>query len=379
MDRSFSMIAWVPILPLLVAACGSGESTSTTTGSGGSTASATTTTGSGGSGGDGGAGGNAPPTFVEKTAEVALSLADKVLTITVKDGATPILTDVWLYTLEGGSLKPLTAFQDPDSPRKHRGLMMPCSLAGTPSQLVPCNDKGELNGVMTGIVREKLVDGLPQPDIDGMVAVTLDAAPTSTIVVVAAVEDQRYAGAAAIAADGKVAVVPEGVGAPETHRVVTYTKDIKPLLDLRCTNCHGATGINPGFPLDTFKNVVGFNFAFEEESEACKKQFPADPAGLDACRNAITAVEFMIELGAPALSPLLRRTRPDEEKSTSPAGIAWYGKAGSRFDAHGDRRMPPTNVTPNMEDDDATKSIFFDKSPDQYQLLWDWVSQGAPE
>jgi hypothetical protein len=377
MHRTSPILALLTGLPLVLAACGDSGSTSSTTGTGGSssttTTTTTTTTGTGGTGGSGGS----TPTFVEKSVTVGLALTDKVLTITVKDGATPVLTDVWLYTLEGGSLKPLTAFQKPDSARKHAGLMMPCTVGGADSGLVPC-DKGELNGVMTGIVREKIVDGKAEPDIDGMVEVTLDAAPASPIVVVAAVEDQRYAGAAGIDPAGKSVAVPEGVGAPETHRVVTYA-DVEPIFKTRCVSCHSSTGMTPQYPMETYDEIANFNFAFAEEEAACNEQFPNDPAGLEACKKGITGVEFMIELGAPALSPLMRRTRPDEEKGASATGIAWFGKSGSRFGSGGDRRMPPSNTTPDMGDDDPKKASYFDNNLAEYQLLWDWVSQGAPK
>ncbi|MFO0758823.1 MAG: hypothetical protein U0359_20190 [Byssovorax sp.] len=377
MQRSFSLLTLIPLISGLLAACGG---SSTTTGAGGSTSSTTVTTGAttSGTGGAGSGGGGAAPTFVEKSVAVTLGLQGNVLTITVKDGATPVLTDVWLYTFEDNALKPITAFQDPDSPRKHRGLMLPCTIDGESSGLLPC-DKGELNGVMTGEVRDKIVGGKTEPDIDGTVAVTLDAPPTAPIVVIAAIEDQRYAGAGAIDASGKAIALPVDVGKPETHEVVTYTKDVQPIFAVRCVSCHSKDGMTSGFPLVTYEDVVSFNFAFGEEEEACEEQFPNDPAGLDACVKGITAVEYMVELGAPAVSPLARRTRPDEDKGASAIGLKWFGKSGARFGDHGDRRMPPSNTTADPGDDDPGKPNYFDNNPGEYRLIWSWIAQGCPE
>jgi hypothetical protein len=330
--------------------------------------------GASGTGGSGGGGGSAQMA-VEKALDVALALAGNALTITVKEGTTAVMTDAWLYTLQGETLTPLTDFQDPASKRRYRGLMMPCTLSQTPSNLTPCDD-GVLNGVLTDSIREKIVNGVRQSAIDGTVTVTLNAAPVDPIVVVVAREDQRYAGAAAISPDGTAATVPAGIGTPETHKVVSFASDIAPLLGDKCTACHSKNGINPGFPLKTYDDVVNFDFGYGEEVAACEQQFPNDPTGLETCKNAITKVEYMIELGVPALSPLMRRARPDEEKSVSTVGLAWYGSSGSRFGSHGDRRMPPSNITPETADDEPVPT-YFDENPGMYQLLWDWVSQGA--
>ena len=71
-------------------------------------------------------------------------------------------------------------------------------------------------------------------DIDGTIIVTFATAPTDPIVVVAGVEDQRYAGAAAILPDGTPGTVPAGVGVPETHERVSYAHDVAPILKKQC-------------------------------------------------------------------------------------------------------------------------------------------------
>lgn len=368
-------------MPLLYVAACSSDGTPGATGSGGrassSTASSTGTDPSSTSTTSSGAGGHGPEMAVEKPLDVTLALTGTTLTITVKDSGTPVMTDAWLYTLTGGKLTPLTGFQDPVSKRRYRGLMMPCTLAGTPSNLVPCDD-GVLNGVMTDTIREKIVNGVRQSAIDGTVDVTLDAAPVDPIVVVVAREDQRYAGAAAIQTDGTSAAVPAGVGAPEMHRVVTYAKDIAPILSANCTSCHKKGGLASNFALDTYDAVVTIDFGYAESVANCMAMFPADPAGEKACEGAITHVEYFIERGNAALSGLMRRTRPDEQKSVSMTGLLWYGSKGSRFGTHGDRRMPPSNLTPDLGDD-MPVATYFDDNPAMYQLLWDWVSQGAPQ
>jgi hypothetical protein len=395
MKTSVIVFVFIGALPLATAACdggGGGESGSTSAGSGGtSTASAigstvdtSSATGDGGasasttSGATSGTGGGGPMMFVEKALDVQLTLAGAALTITVKDGDKPVLTDAWLYTLESGALVPLTGFTDPDSKRRDRGLMLPCTLGGAPSGLAPCN-KGELNGIMTDAIREKIVGGMTQSAIDGTVSVTLNAAPTSPVVVVVAREDQRYAGAAAITPDNKPATLPAGVGAPETHAHVTYSADVKPIVDTRCGACHASGGIAAEFSLQSYDAIVLHNFGYDESVKQCEAQFPSDPAGLDACKKAISHVQFMVEPGAPALSSMLRRARPDEDKGASVNGLKWFGSKNSRFGGHGDRRMPPSNTTADTSDDDPKQPIYFDEHAASFQVLFDWVAQGAPK
>ena len=386
---------------------GSAATTGSTSTSGSSTSSATTSsvstggaaanstngtsgTGATGTGGMGGAGGSSA-TFVEKqlTVTLALSTVDTsdagadagapstVLTITATDGTTPVMTDAWLYTLESGVLTPLTGFVDPDSKRKYRGLLLPCTIAGSPSGLAPC-DNGDLNGVLTDKARKKFVNGQEVSAIDGIVNVTLNAPPTSTIVVVVAREDQRYAGAAAIDPSGQPAPVPAGVGAPETHTRVTYTTDVAPLMKGLCTSCHAPGQINPDHPLDTYDAIVNNNFGHTEQVEKCTVTYPSDSAELQACMAAITAEEYMVEPGNPANSGFTQRTIPDANKGTSPVGLLWYGSKGSRFDSHGDRRMPSTTTIADAGTEDASAPVYFDDNPADLQTLFNWVAQGAP-
>jgi hypothetical protein len=404
---------------VLAAACSSGNpaGTSTTSGSGGSTGSGTTTGSTGGSGavtttasattgsggasattgsggatsttGSGGTGGAPSTTIVEKLATVTLALGttpgmdggapSTVLTVTVTDGTTPVFTDVWLYTLTGGVLTPLTGFADPSSKRKYRGYMLPCTIAGMPSGLTPC-DNGDLNGVFTDAVRSKLVNGQLVPAADGIVDVTLNAPPVDPIVVVIAREDQRYYGAGAINPDGTVGVVPAGTVMQKTHPLVTYTHDIAPLMTALCVSCHAPGQLNPDHPIDTYDAIVNNNFAYTESVEKCTINNPTDSAELQACIAAITSVQFLAQPGVPALNGFVQRALPDANKGTSPIGLKWYGASGGtkRFDAHGDRRMPPSNSTADAGDDDPTASVYFDDNPADTQVMFNWVAQGCP-
>ncbi len=396
--RSLSATILVPLglfAPLLlVPACSddtgsTGGSTGTTTttvtsstgtgGAGGaevtSSATSSATASSSGTGGDGGAGGSGPKMIEEKLLDVKLTLNGKNLTIVVKDGATPVMTDAWLYTLQGGTtLVPLVKFADPVEKRKYRGLMMPCTLAGAPSGLTNCF-KGELNGVMTDIVRETLSKGVTASAIDGTVIVPLTDAPVDPIVVVVGVEDQRYAGVAAIDIAGVSIAAPAGLGVVEKHVARTYATDVAPIVKTYCVSCHGKDGTFPYIKMDTYDQLANTNFERDIEILACDKQFPNDVAAHKMCVDAITAVEYYFEAGAPAASSAARRTRPDELKSVSPEGLLWYGSGGSRFGAHGDRRMPPQNTTADVADD-KPEPTYFDKVPGDYQIIVDWVAQG---
>ncbi len=401
--RSFSASVLVPLALfaplLLIPACsddpgttgGSTSATSTTvtssaaTGTGGtggtgdatsSSSASSTATSSSSASGTGGAGGTGPQMVEEKLLDVKLTLAGNNLTIVAKDGATPVMTDAWLYTLQGGTtLVPLVDFSDPVEKRRFRGLMLPCTLAGQPSGLAPCF-KGELNGVMTDTKRFTRVNGVMASAIDGTVIVPLTAAPVDPIVVVVGVEDERYAGVAAIDKTGAPIAAPAGLPVLEKHVERTYANDVAPIINTYCVSCHGKNGTFSYMPMDTYDQVTNFDFGLNNKTLACDTQFPNDPAAHKTCVDAITSTEFYFEFGAPAVSPGSRRTRPDEQKSVSPEGLVWYGSNGSRFaGAHGDRRMPPQNTTADMSDD-LPNPTYFDKVPGDYQILFDWVAQG---
>jgi hypothetical protein len=313
--------------------------------------------------------------LTEKLLDVTLSLSGNVLTIVAKDGATPVMTDAWMYTLQNGTtLVPITGFADPAEKRKYRGLLMPCTLVGQPSGLAPCF-KGELNGVQTDTRRAKRVAGVDSSSIDGTVAVTLTAAPVDPVVVIVGIEDQRYAGVAAIDAAGVVMAAPPGLAVLEQHVARTYAADVAPIVNSHCTSCHGKNGTFAYMPMDTHDELVNFNFGFNNKVLDCDKQFPNDPAGHQTCVDAITNMEFYYEPGNPAVSPAVRRARPDEQASTSPEGLAWYGGTSRFSGAHGDRRMPPQNTTADMSDD-LPDPTYFDKVPGDFQVLFDWVAQG---
>lgn len=319
-----------------------------------------------------------PPTSAqleEKVLSVQLRLTESELHISVRDNGAPVRTDLWLYTLENdGQLKAFTAFKDPDSKRKSRRRMLPATIAGQPSHLTPA-DNGEENGVMSDGVREKRQNGQTSSAIDGEVVIALEAPPTSPLVVVAGIEDQRYAGAAGIAANGG-SVAVTGIGGPEKHVARTFDKDIKPLFE-QCVDCHAPNAEVADIKLVTYDDVVNFDLAFAEGQAECAKKHAGDEAARTTCVNAISEVEYLVEPGAPALSPIARRTRPDEEQNASPEGLKWFGKGGKRFGGHGDRRMPPENTTADASDD-RNAPIYFDTHPQQYQILFDWIAQGAP-
>ena len=367
--RSFSATFLVPLAlfapVLLIPACSDDPGTTGgSTGSTSDTVTSSTTTGVGGgtssssASGTGGSGGTGPQMVEEKLLDVKLTLNGNSLTIVAKDGATPVMTDAWLYTLQGGTtLVPLVAFSDPVEKRRSRGLMLPCTLAGQPSGLTPCF-KGELNGVVTDTKRFTRVNGVMASAIDGTVIVPLTAAPVDPIVVVVGIEDQRYAGVAAIDKAGAPIAAPAGLPVLEKHVERTYANDVAPIINTYCVSCHGKNGMFSYMPMDTYDQVVNFDFGLNNKILACDTQFPGDPVAHKACVDAITSTEFYFELGAPSVSPGARRTRPDEQKSISPEGLVWYGSGGMRFaGAHGDRRMPPQNTTADMSDDMPTRPI----------------------
>jgi hypothetical protein len=324
----------------------------------------------------------APALMQERPLSVTLSLSGTNLHIVVADGLIPVMTDVWLYTIENGAPKPLTTFMESSAnKRKVRRMMLPCTIGGMPSGLVPCDD-GSQNGIMTDLVRETLHNGVYTPALRGAVDVVLAAAPTAPILAVAAVEDQRYAGAAAIDPSGQAAAVPAGLGIPEMHIARTYSNDVAPIIHDQCSTCHNPDGVAQLYHLSSYDDIVLRNYAYYEAKQVCDLLGAQDAGAQMACEQNITRVGYMIEPGAPANSNLARRSRPDEQKSRSSVGALWYGnRNGDRFDAHGDRRMPSTNTTavgPDMGQA-AGGPTYFDDMPDKFQVIFDWIAQGAPQ
>lgn len=304
------------------------------------------------------------------------------LTISAHDGDTPVVTDLWLYSLDAQDQKtPLTGFTA-TAARKNPRLMLPATLGGKPSGLSPADD-GNANGIMTNTTRGTLDHGNFVSTVDGTVKVTLPSVPTSPILVIAGVEDQRYTGAAAILADGGSRAVPDGIGEPESHPMRSYERDIAPLLTKNCTSiCHYPGGPNgaPMYHMDTLDHIINDNFALTEQTTDCNADHPDGGPALADCIAAITEAQFLIEPGAPAVSDILQRARPDESLGTSDEGLTWYGGGSpkARYNAkYGDRRMPSTTISTNSTDwhDDPT---YFDQNPTDYQTLYDWVAQGAP-
>ncbi len=78
---------------------------------------------------------------------------------------------------------------------------------------------------------------------------------------------------------------------PATPSVVTYCKDVKPLLDKQCKGCHGASGVVPGFRLDVYETVGSTKGAGEmagkiKETLSPGAAKPMPPAGLPAPSDA---------------------------------------------------------------------------------------------
>jgi hypothetical protein len=323
----------------------------------------------------------APRMVTQRQAQVTLSWTGSTLNVAVTDGKNPIMTDVWLYSLQGTSVQPITSFTSPATKRRSPARMMPCFLSGQPSGLWPC-DIGEQNGVMTDTVHATLAGGVYSANIHGQVAVPLPALPQTPVMVVVGIEDQRFTGAAAIDPAGNAVAVPAGYGVPGSHRVRTYG-DVAPILKANCVSCHKASsgvGDAPLFPMDSYDNLVNNNTAYAEGKQSCIEKNPTDMAAQQACIAAITRVQYLVEPGAPANSNLLMHARPDENRSVSPTGLLWYGARGSRVTQSGDRRMPPQTLDapPDMGTVDP-QPTYFDLHPEEYQILFDWVAQGAPQ
>ncbi len=310
----------------------------------------------------------------EKALSVQLSRTDSTLRISVRDNGAPVRTDLWLYTLVNGKLEDFTAFKDPDSKRKSRRRMLPAAIAGQPTNFAPA-DNGDENGFMSDGVRDRRQNGTPVSAIDGDVTVELEQVPTTPLVVVAGIEDQRYAGAAGIDATGGPVTLPAGVGAPEKHTARGFERDIKPLLE-GCLDCHAENGEAESLKLVTYDDLVSHDIILPKVQAACAVEHPGDEAARTACTNKDNDTEYLVEPGTPALSPLARRTRPDEERGASAEGLKWFGKGGKRFGGHGDRRMPPQNTTADTADD-QNQPTHFDIHPQDFQILFDWIAQGA--
>jgi hypothetical protein len=122
---------------------------------------------------------------------------------------------------------------------------------------------------------------------------------------------------------------------------------------------------------------VNDNFALKEQTEDCQKATPNDARAQAVCVQAVNKAQFLVEPGAPALSDLLQRARPDESGGSSTLGLAWYGSKASRYNAtYGDRRMPSTAQSPDMTTW-TNPPTYFDTHPAAFQILYDWVAQGA--
>ncbi len=345
-----------------------------------------------GSAGEGGGAGTGEQTEMISEAELTVELtltvkpavdpnpASATLQITARDGTKPVITDLWLYTLQGNDKTPLTGFTS-SAARKTGALMLPATIGGQPSGLAPADD-GVQNGLMSNATRGTWLQGAFVSTVNGTATVTLPAVPTDPLLVVAGVEDQRYAGAAVVNADGTPGQVPAGSVQLERHIERSFARDVLPMLQQNCTIlCHNVNGPEGAamYKMDTRDLLVNDNFALTESTTDCQTKYPTGGTAFDACVQAITKAQFLVEPGAPAVSDLLQRARPDEESGSSATGLLWFGGGTprARYNAkYGDRRMPSTTISLNAADW-TNLPTFFDQHPDQFQVLYDWVAQGA--
>ncbi|HSR98765.1 MAG TPA: hypothetical protein VLM79_17030 [Kofleriaceae bacterium] len=298
------------------------------------------------------------------------------LDITARDGTTPVITDLWLYTIDAtGAQVPLTGFTSTANRRSPK-LMLPATIKGQPSGLSPADD-GRQNGLMTNTSRGSMRQGAFVSAVTGTVVVTLPAVPTLPILVVAGVEDQRYAGAAVINPDGSLGTVPAGVGSPETHVRRTFARDVEPIVQMHCGGCHKPNHTYLAKSGGTRDELINDNFGLALATRTCQRNTPDGGAMLDQCIQGITAAAFLVEPGAPAVSPWLTRTRPDEDGNASVNGLKWWGTNGSRFvNDYGDHRMPSTTESSDPAEW-TNQPTDFDDDPATYMIVWEWVAQGA--
>lgn len=145
----------------------------------------------------------------------------------------------------------------------------------------------------------------------------------------------------------------DGVGVPETYVARSLSRDVAPILQNRCFACHfpaGSEDANLHLVTGTRDDLVNDNFAIKEQTEDCQADNPDGGAALAACVQGITKAQFLIE-------PRVRlRSR-----------ICFSGRS------YGDRRMPSTTDSTQRHD----VSTDFDRAPAEFQILYDWVAQGA--
>jgi hypothetical protein len=296
------------------------------------------------------------------------------LDITARDDTTPVVTDLWLYTLDAtGAQIPMTNFTS-TAPRRSPRLMLPATVNGQPSGF-PHADDGRQNGLMTNPSRGSMRQGAFIPGINGTVVVTLPQMPTQPILVVAAVEDQRYAGAAVLNPDGTPGQVPADVAIPETHVRRSFARDVAPITQAHCSGCHKPDHTYVSRPGGTRDDLLNDNFGLALAMRNCQRMYPAGGVAMDQCVQGITSAAFLVEPGAPAASAWLARTRPDEDGNAT--GVAWWGARGARYaNDYGDHRMPSTaeSVDPI---DWTNQPTDFDNDPESYLTVWEWVAQGA--
>jgi hypothetical protein len=252
--------------------------------------------------------------------------------------------------------------------------MLPATVNGRPSEF-PHADDGRRNGLMTDTSRGSMRQGAFVPGITGTAVVTLPAVPTLPILAVAAIEDQRYAGAAVINPDGTPGPVPADVGVPETHVRRSFARDVAPINGPHCGGCHKPSHTYVSRPAGSRDDLLNDNFGFALATRNCQRMNPAGGPQMDQCVQAITSASFLVEPGAPAISAWLTRTRPDEDGNAG--GVLWWGARGMRYATdYGDHRMPSTveSIDPI---DWTNQPTDFDNDPESYLIVWEWVAQGA--
>jgi hypothetical protein len=301
----------------------------------------------------------APSAPVGTIRELALSirLADSSsgnATFEVTDAqGKPVQTDLWLYLRAPGDagFRPFEAFREPTGNRRVRSFLLPSSVLGRATGFAPA-DEGLNNGIQT--------DPAVRDQIDGQVEVTFTSplASGSTLWVKAALEDQRYHGGAAFRWPDGVAVDPPESSTASEYPRRTYEADIRPWMERNgCLSCHGATDPDrKNLPVASYADLVTKSVFYNP-------------------------IEYLVEPGNPALSPLIRRSRPGVDSRMS----SWIGYGNRRWrispdlEVLGDRRMPPQQDVTGETSNSLGKPISLDEHPEEFKLLYDWVAQGAPE
>ncbi len=296
-----------------------------------------------------------PGTLTESPLSIRLAaFGPENATLEVTDGqGKPVQTDLWLYLRAPGegSFKPFEAFREPTGNRRVRAFLLPSTVLGKPTGFEPA-DEGFNNGLQT--------DPAVRAQIDGQVELEFTApmASGSVLWVKAALEDQRYHGGAAFRFPDGAVVDPPEPSTASVHPRRTYETHIRPWIEKNgCLTCHGATDPERrNLPVASYADLVTTSVFYNP-------------------------IEYLVEPGNPALSPLVRRSRPGIDARMP----TWIGYGNRRWriapdlEVLGDRRMPPQQDVSGETSNSLGQPITLDEHPEDFKVLYDWVAQGAPE